>query len=258
MPRADVRDICAVLQWVENPKDRNARRRVLQLLPGVGKVTAERMLALVTARRLSKTLAEFTPHFKAAKGWTELVVLLQSLRAKKAAWPGQMVAVCRWYESYLDNDPMTAAANRRMIDSLQRIAAGSQSRSKFLADMALETPPDDTDQLVAPQSKADTLVLSTIHSVKGQQFDAVFILNAIQGCMPYSRAGKEPNAIEEERRMLYVAMTRAKRQLALLMPQSSGYAKNVLRPLGNRPPIILRTRFIPDACLAHFDSVSLV
>ena len=58
--------------------------------------------------------------------------------------------------------------------------------------------------------------------------------------------------------MLYVAMTRAKRHLTLLMPQSSGYAKNVLQSLGNRPPMIPRTRFIPDACLVHFDCVSLV
>ena len=70
--------------------------------------------------------------------------------------------------------------------------------------------------------------------------------------MPHSRAGKALNAIEEERRLLYVAMTRAKQQLTLLMPLSSTYAKLTVRPLGDRKPIIARTRFIPDACLRRF------
>ena len=176
----------------------------------------------------------------------------------KARWLGQMAAVCRWYERYLDRDPKAAARNQRTLETLQRIADSAKSRSKFLSKMALDPPPDEDGLVAAPKFKANTLVLSTIHSVKGQQFDAVFVLNAIEGCIPHSSAAKDPDAIEEERRMLYVAMTRAKRQLTLLMPQSSGYAKNVLQPFGNRPPMIPRTRFIPDACLEHFDSISVV
>src|SRR5262245_62742652 len=107
---------------------------------------------------------------------------------------------------------------RAHLDQLQRIAAGHPSRTRFLTDLTLD-PPETTSQVGAPLLDEDYLILSTIHSAKGQEWKAVLILNAIDGCIPSDLGTGTTAEIEEERRLLYVAMTRAKDQLHLIMPQ---------------------------------------
>jgi DNA helicase II / ATP-dependent DNA helicase PcrA len=113
-----------------------------------------------------------------------------------------------------DNPELRAAD----LGQLCIVASSYSSREQFLVEVTLE-PPEGTVGANKPgRSDDDCLVLSTIHSAKGQEWDHVYLLNAVDGCIPSSRA-KTPAEVEEERRLLYVAMTRAKNRLSLMVPQ---------------------------------------
>jgi DNA helicase II / ATP-dependent DNA helicase PcrA len=105
-----------------------------------------------------------------------------------------------------------------------------------------------------PLRDEDYLILSTIHSAKGQEWTAVTLLNAVDGCLPSDLATGSAQEIEEERRLLYVAMTRAKDQLDLMVPQRFYVSQQA--GLGDRHVYGSRTRFIPNALLPHFEQAS--
>ena len=134
---------------------------------------------------------------------------------------------------------------------LEQIAAGYSSREQFLTELTLDPPDASSDQAGVPLRDEDYLILSTIHSAKGQEWRSVFVLNCVDGCIPSDLATGSSEEIEEERRLLYVAMTRAKDELALIVPQrfyAHGQPKN-----GDRSVYAARTRFLPAPLLKHFD-----
>jgi DNA helicase-2/ATP-dependent DNA helicase PcrA len=102
-----------------------------------------------------------------------------------------------------------------------------------------------------PLLDEDYLILSTIHSAKGQEWNSVFVLNCVDGCIPSDLATERTPEIEEERRLLYVAMTRAKDHLHLIVPQR--FYAHQQRSNGDRHMYALRTRFIPDAITDQFE-----
>ena len=93
---------------------------------------------------------------------------------------------------------------------LEQIAAGYPSRERFLTELTLDPPDATSDQAGVPLLDEDYLILSTIHSAKGQEWKSVFVLNVVDGCIPSDLGTGTTAEIEEERRLLYVAMTRAK------------------------------------------------
>ena len=105
------------------------------------------------------------------------------------------------------------------LEALERIAASFPSRERFLSELALDPPDATSDEAGPPLRDEDFLILSTIHSAKGQEWRSVFVLNCVDGCIPSDLATGSSEEIEEERRLLYVAMTRAKDELALVVPQ---------------------------------------
>jgi DNA helicase-2/ATP-dependent DNA helicase PcrA len=137
------------------------------------------------------------------------------------------------------------------LEQLEQLAAAAPSRERFLSDLTLDPPGATGAEAGDPHLDEDYLILSTIHSAKGQEWDSVYLLNAADGCIPSDLATGTPAEIEEERRLLYVAMTRAKSALTLIHPlrffirQQSRY--------GDRHVFTPRTRFIPDALLEKFD-----
>src|SRR5690606_12668434 len=104
------------------------------------------------------------------------------------------------------------------LDQLQAIAEGFPTRGRFLTDLALDPPDATSDEAGPPHLDEDYLILSTIHSAKGQEWSSVSILNGVDGCMPVDLGVGTAEEIEEERRLLYVAMTRSKDQLAIMVP----------------------------------------
>jgi len=142
---------------------------------------------------------------------------------------------------------------RADLDQLARIAAGHATRERFLTELALDPPQASSDEAGVPHRDEDYLILSTIHSAKGQEWNAVSILNVVDGCMPADMATGHAAEIEEERRLLYVAMTRARDSLNLLVPQRFYVTQQ--RTFGDRHLHASRSRFVPAAIEGEFECV---
>jgi DNA helicase-2/ATP-dependent DNA helicase PcrA len=125
------------------------------------------------------------------------------------------------------------------------------TRERFLTELTLDPPNATSDQADAPLLDEDYLILSTIHSAKGQEWRSVYLLNAVDGCIPSDMASSMPAEIEEERRLLYVAMTRAKDELHLIVPQR--FFTHHQASAGDRHVYASRSRFIPVTILDRFD-----
>jgi DNA helicase-2/ATP-dependent DNA helicase PcrA len=249
-----VKDVLAVLRLAENFRDRVAGFRVLQLLQGVGpSIAGQALEAMDRSLDPAMALAGFSVPGRAATDWPSFVDLFSGLR-QKSAWPADMERVRLWYEPHLERMHENAPVRRADLIQLEQIASGYPSRERFLTDLTLDPPDATSDEAGPPHLDEDYLILSTIHSAKGQEWTKVFVLNAVDGCIPSDLAVGEREDIEEERRLLYVAMTRAKDSLHLITPQRFYPSGQVAR--GDRHIYASRTRFIPDHILENFERVA--
>jgi DNA helicase II / ATP-dependent DNA helicase PcrA len=245
---AHVKDVLACLRFAENPRDRVSGFRVLQLLPGIGPAKAGHIL---DAGAAATALAELRAPGADRAEWQAFAEMIRHLSLRFAAWPAEIQTVRRWYEPHLERRHEDAGARKADLLQLEEIAASYPSRERFLTELTLD-PPDATSDEAGPAYRdEDYLILSTIHSAKGQEWSSVFVLNTVDGCIPSDLAAGETEEIEEERRLLYVAMTRAKNELDLIVPQRF-YVHQQSRG-GDRHLYASRTRFIPDALLRHFE-----
>jgi DNA helicase-2/ATP-dependent DNA helicase PcrA len=251
---AHVKDMLAVLRWAENLADRVTGFRVLQLLEGVGPSTAGKVLDRMASHSPLDALALFPSPAKAAQSWTELVSLVSGLHRAVTPWPAEFDRVRQWYRPHLERRYADAVVRAGDLDQLQRIAALYPSRQAFLTDLTLDPPSASSDEAGSPRLDEDYLILSTIHSAKGQEWKSVFVLNVVDGCIPSDMATGSVEDIEEERRLLYVAMTRAKTRLWLMVPQRF-YVQQQMRK-GDRHLYAARTRFIPADITGHFERKS--
>jgi DNA helicase-2/ATP-dependent DNA helicase PcrA len=252
---AHVKDVLAVLRWAENPSDRVTGFRVLQLLEGVGPSIAGKVMdRMADAARPVEALASFRPPLKAGQAWMDLVALIRELRPATSDWPAEFERVRQWYQPHLEQRYADAVVRAADLDQMQRIVTLYPSRQAFLTDLTLDPPSATSDDAGPPRLDEDYLVLSTIHSAKGQEWRSVFVLNVVDGCIPSDMATGSAEEIEEERRLLYVAMTRAKHQLWLMVPQRF-YVQQQARK-GDRHLYASRTRFIPPAITEHFERQS--
>jgi DNA helicase-2/ATP-dependent DNA helicase PcrA len=248
---AHVKDELAVLRWAENPTDRVTGFRVVQMLDGIGPSTAAKILDSLAGRSPNDALSTFVPPAKAVSEWGLLVRLMLQLRAEQTDWPAQFDLVRQWYRPHMQRRYPDAQVRASDLDQLQRIATGYPSRVSFLTDLTLDPPNAASDEAGAPLLDEDYLILSTIHSAKGQEWKCVFVLNVVDGCILSDMSTGNAEDIEEERRLLYVAMTRAKDQLALILPHRF-YVHGQARS-GDKHLYASRTRFIPAGILSTFD-----
>jgi DNA helicase-2/ATP-dependent DNA helicase PcrA len=252
---AHIKDLLACLRWAENPRDRVSGFRVLLMLPGVGPKTAARALEQMAAAALPiDALGQFEPPPASRDEWRALVELAQTLRDRRAAWPSELSLVRRWYEPQLFRLYDNAEARLADLGALENIAGSYPSRERFLTELTLDPPDATSDEAGVPLLDEDYLTLSTIHSAKGQEWGAVYVLNAVDGCLPSDLSTGTPEEIEEERRLLYVAMTRAKDQLHVVVPQR--FYVHQQSALGDRHVYGSRTRFIPHQLETLFDMVA--
>ncbi len=249
---AHVKDVLAILRWAENPRDRVAGFRVVQLVAGIGPKTAARVLDNVCAAPAGCLLLAEQPVPEGARaGWAGFAALVEALAAGSAGWPAELELASRWYEGELPRLHEDAAVRQLDIDQLARIAATYPSRERFLTELTLDPPGATSDEAGTPLLDEDYLILSTMHSAKGQEWRAVTILNAVDGCIPSDIATRNSAEIEEERRLLYVGMTRARDHLELVVPQRFHLTQQ--HALGDRHVYAGRTRFIPNRMLGHFE-----
>jgi len=252
---AHVKDLLAVLRFAQNPRSRLAGFRVLQLMPGLGAATATRLLdAMEASADPVAALAGFAPKPALAGDWQAFATLYASLRdARQSSWPGDAERALAWYLPHLERIHEDAEPRRADLEQLVRLAAGHGSRERFLAELTLDPPESTSDQSGVPLLDEDYLILSTIHSAKGQEWTSVSVLNVVDGCIPSDMATGSSAEIDEERRLLYVAMTRAREHLHLLVPHRF-YVTQQARN-GDRHMYAARSRFIDERDLLDFDQV---
>jgi ATP-dependent DNA helicase UvrD/PcrA len=189
---------------------------------------------------------------RAGADWSSFVEMVGKIR--DAAWPADLERARLWYDPHLERIHEDAEVRRPDLIQLEQIASGYPSRQRFLTELTLDPPEATSDEAGVPLLDEDYLILSTIHSAKGQEWKSVFVLNVVDGCIPSDLGTGTTEELEEERRLLYVAMTRAKDDLRLIIPHRffvHGQSVN-----GDRHLYASRTRFIPDALLRLFERMS--
>jgi ATP-dependent DNA helicase UvrD/PcrA len=247
---AHVKDLLALLRFVENPRDRVAGFRLMHLIPGVGPASAQRMLDhMADSADPIAALGHAPAPPRAGEDWEAFTRAIEDLRLSN--WPADIERARLWYEPHLDRIHEDAETRRADLIQLEQIASGYPSRERFLTELTLDPPGATSDQAGVPLLDEDYLVLSTIHSAKGQEWKSVFVLNVVDGCMPSDLGAGTTAEVEEERRLLYVAMTRAKDDLHLVLPQR--FFTHGQHPKGDRHVYAARTRFIPDRLLGLFE-----
>ncbi|HTK35514.1 MAG TPA: ATP-dependent helicase [Caulobacteraceae bacterium] len=252
---AHVKDVMAVLRFLENPRDRVVGFRVMQLLPGVGPVSAQRVLDHIAASTHPIDALRSAPApARVGPDWAGFLELIEDLASRDLGWPAELERARQWYEPHLDRIHEDAEIRVGDLLQLEQIAAGYPSRERFLTELTLDPPDATSDQSGVPLLDEDYLILSTIHSAKGQEWTSVFVLNAVDGCLPSDLGTGQTAEIEEERRLLYVAMTRAKDDLHIMLPQR--FFTHGQPALGDRHVYASRTRFIPKGLLDLFERTS--
>ena len=248
-----VKDLLAVLRFAQNPRGRMAGFRVTQLIPGIGPATSAKLLdAMDQAADPAIALRDFVPPSAARAEWAAFAEAYAALRAPLLAWPADVGIAMDWYLPHLERlYDDTAGTRRGDVEQLVHMASGYASRERFLTELTLDPPEATSDRPGPPLLDEDYLILSTIHSAKGQEWNSVHVLNVVDGCMPADVA-QSAQELEEERRLLYVAMTRARDHLHLLVPQRFYIPQQAAR--GDRHLYANRSRFIPDADLARFEA----
>ncbi len=249
---AHVKDVLGVLRWADNPRSRLSGFRTLKLLPGVGSATAAKLLdAMENVSDPVSTMDSFTMPAHVAEHWACFLGVFRSLHRSKSTWPADMDVIARWYEPHLQRIYEDAYIRQGDLQQLQQIASTYPSRERFLTEVTLDPPSATSDEAGIPTRDDDYLILSTIHSAKGLEWKTVQILNVVDGCIPSDMSTGSAEEIEEERRLLYVAMTRAKDHLHLVVPQRF-YTYQQAKS-GDGHVYALLSRFIPDELFQHFE-----
>jgi DNA helicase-2/ATP-dependent DNA helicase PcrA len=222
---AHVKDVLAFLRVLENPRDEVSWYRILLLLPGIGETTARQLIdTMADAAWDPRAFARITAPPRARAAHQALATLLTRLQAGSPEVPSVGLDIGRiraFYDDILRERYDRIDPRLSDLDQLQAIASGYPSRSAFLAALALEPPQATQDLSTGGDDEPEALILSTAHSAKGKEWDAVFLIWAVDGWFPMSRAIGNDDELEEERRLMYVAMTRARNHLAVTYPMNA-------------------------------------
>ena len=250
METAHVKDLMAFLRLAENPRDVVSGMRLLPLLPGIGPGKSQQLMAaLQQSGGDFSAWSAWKPPAGAAAIWPKFVGLLQGLVRSSDDLPAQLHRVRKFYAPLMETKYDHVEPRLRDLEQIELIASRYRSRQQMLLEMTLD-PPNSTQDLAGPPVLDDDyLVLSTIHSAKGLEWDAVYVIHAADGNIPSDMATKNPQEIEEELRLFYVALTRAKNHLYVCYPLRYYHSR-----FGDQHSYAQRTRFLPNEVLACFAS----
>jgi len=249
---AHIKDVLALLRFAQNPSGRLAGFRALQLIPGIGQATASRLLEAAGASDDPvAALEHFAVPARCRADWQAFCALYRGLRTPGLRWPLDLELARQWYQPHLERLHDDAEVRAADLDQLVALSGGYGNRESFLAEITLDPPEATSDRAGAPLLDEDYVILSTIHSSKGQEWKSVHVLNVVDGCIPSDMATGSQEDIEEERRLLYVAMTRARDNLHLVVPNRFFIKQQ--SSMGDRHVYAARTRFITPVMLKHFE-----
>jgi DNA helicase II / ATP-dependent DNA helicase PcrA len=253
---AHVKDMLSVLRWADNPRNSIAGFRVLKLHPGFGPANAKQALDHFEARGFeAKSLADFDAPQPVKMDWKRFCALFEKLADPATPWPGQVGLVKDWYKPRMESIYESAWTRMGDIEQLEQLSVSHPSRERFLTELTLDPPLATGDQSAGASKDEDYVILSTIHSAKGQEWDIVYVLNVSDGNFPSEFSTGKPEMIEEERRLLYVAMTRARNELHLCAPlkyQVTQQPKN-----GDAHVYGAKSRFMSDKVLETLEKISI-
>jgi DNA helicase-2/ATP-dependent DNA helicase PcrA len=250
---AHVKDVLAFLRLAENPRDTTSAFRVLQLLDGVGPAHARRAIAhLASQGHALDRWESFAPPAAASQQWPAFVGMMVRLAPNSSPLPEQVALVRQFYGPVLEKRYDQSHVRLRDVEQLEQIAGNFRSRAQLLTDLTLDPPASTQDLAGPPLREEDYLILSTIHSAKGCEWDAVYVIHAADGNIPSDMATGDPDQIEEERRLFYVALTRAKDFLEVCFP-----LRYYQKKWSDRHTYAQITRFLPEALLDRFERISL-
>ena len=219
---AHIKDLMSMLRILDNPRDELAWHRVLQLIPGIGPATARRIMTDLTEANDSAIQQFCETSFPVVAEARPFLVELQDAMGDCATGsidPGaQIERLTPFAKAVIERSYDDAAVRIADLAQLRDIASSYRDRSRFLAEVTLD-PPHSTTEVGPPHLDDDYLILSTVHSAKGGEWPVVHVIHAADGNIPSDMALNEPGGVDEERRLLYVALTRAKDHLSVSFPQ---------------------------------------
>jgi len=252
---AHVKDVLAILRLAENPRDSTSALRILQLLDGVGPSHARRAIAHLQASQQDlRSWSNYDPPPAASEQWGKFVKLLLELAPDTMALPQQIAQVRAFYVPILERRYDQATQRACDIDQLAQISSNFHSRSQMLTDLTLDPPASTQDHAGPPLRDEDYLILSTIHSAKGCEWDAVYVIHAADGNIPSDMSTGSDDQVEEERRLFYVALTRARDFLEVCFPLRYYHKKS---SMSDRHSYAQMSRFLAGSILDRFERVVL-
>ena len=215
-----VKDVVSLLRITQNPRDEIAWFRVLHLISGVGPVTASKAVSHLAAHGFdAESIDSFPAPTAAGNELKRLANLMSNVRRAAGGGASSVVeAVAAYYDRLLVQNYENPEPRRQDIAHLAQLAANYTSVQSFLDDVILDPPISTADLAGPPLQDEDWLVLSTIHSAKGLEWDAVYLIHAADGCLPSDMSTGTQEETDEELRLTYVAMTRARDFLYVLWP----------------------------------------
>jgi DNA helicase-2/ATP-dependent DNA helicase PcrA len=216
---AHVKDLLSVLRWLDNPRNQIAAFRVLQLMPGMGPANAKKALDhFVANNHLFASFENFQPPQDAAIAWKKFQETFRALADPAREWRGQIAVAREWYKPHMERLYEHVHTRIGDLDQLELLSSQYPTRERFVTELTLDPPAGTGDLSTGANHDEDYLVLSTVHSAKGMEWDQVYILNVVDGSFPNEFSTGKAELIEEERRLLYVAMTRARNELTCVVP----------------------------------------
>jgi DNA helicase-2/ATP-dependent DNA helicase PcrA len=238
--QAHIKDVAAFLKFAINPNDEVAFKRMVRLLPGIGSKTAENLwiqsAKLLEGGRIFSRLEKGckTPS-KAAGGWSQLVATLAQLAPMGVpAPPSEMITIASsgLYDDYMQSKFANYEARRDDLNTLANYAKQFEQTDEFLAQLTL-LGGTETSEVTGRDDEEDKVCLSSIHQAKGLEWQAVFLAWLTEGMFPGTRSMEDESALEEERRLFYVGVTRCKDELYLTYPElrlNAAYGEAFQRP----------------------------
>ena len=245
---AHVKDLLALYRLADNPRDETAWFRLLQLLDGVGPATARRVVDSLDLDRdgvLDRWDATALPECARADADRLVAALAERGRDRADTLRQALVPVVQG--AYPD-----AAARLADLERLSAAAAEHGDLRTFVVELALDPPRSTGADAVPPSVDEDWLVLSTVHSAKGLEWNAVHLLHVTEGSFPSDMGVSTPDGLDEERRLFHVALTRARDALHLYAPLRYHHHP---RARDDRHSFAQRSRFLDEAALACCDRV---
>lgn len=249
---AHVKDLMAFLRLAENPRDVVSGTRLLALLPGIGPRKAVQLI-----ESLSESGGDFRvwklwkPPAATAELWIPFVELLVGLAQASDGLPSQVHRVRTFYDPLLPELYDNPRPRSRDLEQLEQVASRYRDRQTMLAEITLDPPASTQDLAGPPLLDEDFLILSTIHSAKGLEWDSVYVIHAADGNIPSDMATGSREEIEEERRLFYVALTRAKNRLYVCCPMRYYHFAG---GMSDRHSFAQLTRFLPETAKRHFQA----